>query len=65
MPFTARIERALLHRARSASKKGTGRSLPILLRPRVARVQKIIRLHPSYFLGRPLLGIAQITIAGQ
>src|SRR4249920_4278254 len=28
LPFTARIERAPFHRARSASKKGTWRSLP-------------------------------------
>jgi hypothetical protein len=46
LPFTARIERPLFHRGGSASKKGT-RPLPsILLRPRVARAQKIIRLHP-------------------
>jgi hypothetical protein len=46
LPSTARIERAQFHRARSASKEGTCRSLPILRRPRVARAKKIIRLHP-------------------
>jgi hypothetical protein len=30
LPFTARIERAQLHRARSASKKGTWPLLPLL-----------------------------------
>ena len=35
--FTVRVLRA---------RRATGRSLPILLRPRVARAQKIIRLHP-------------------
>ena len=34
------------YRARSASKEGTGRSLFILLRPRVMRAPKIIKLHP-------------------
>ena len=35
--FTVRVLRA---------RRAPGRSLPILLRPRVARAQKIIRLHP-------------------
>jgi len=46
MPFTARIERALFHRARSASKKGTWPLPLIFLRPRVARAQEIISPHP-------------------
>jgi hypothetical protein len=47
LPFTARIERAPFHRARSASKKGTWPLPPIRLSPRVARAQKIISPHPS------------------
>ena len=50
LPFTARIERAQFHRARSASKKGTWPLPPHPLRPRVARAKKIISLHPSPFL---------------
>ena len=49
LPFTARIERAHSYRARSASKKGTWLLPSIFLRPRVARAQKIIRLHPLLF----------------
>jgi hypothetical protein len=40
LPFTARIERAPSHRARSASKKGTWPLPLILLRPRVARARR-------------------------
>src|SRR6185503_12167655 len=40
LPFTARIERAQFHRARSASKKGTWPLPPILLRARVARAKE-------------------------
>jgi len=40
LPFTARIERAPFHRARSASKKGTWPLPLILMRPRVARARK-------------------------
>ena len=40
LPFTARIERASSHHARSASKKGTWPLPPHLLRPRVARAQR-------------------------
>jgi len=47
LSFTARIGRAQPHRARSASKKdGLVAPYPTLLRPRVARAQKIISLHP-------------------
>ena len=53
LSFTARIGRAPSERARSASKKdGLAAPLPTLLRPRVARAQKIIGLHPL-----PLLNI--------
>ena len=48
LSFTARIERAQFHRARSASKKdGLAAPFLILLRPRIARAQKIIRFHPA------------------
>ncbi len=47
LSFTARIGRAPFYRARSASTKdGLVAPLPSFLRPRVARAQKIIRLHP-------------------
>jgi len=41
LPFTARIERAPFHRARSASKKGTWPLPPILPSMRVPRAQRI------------------------
>ena len=47
LSFTARIEGAPSDCAASASKKvGLAAPYPTLLRPRVARAQKIIRLHP-------------------
>jgi hypothetical protein len=42
---SARVERAHSYRARSASRR-TARPAHPILRPRVARAQKIIRLHP-------------------
>src|SRR5262245_1329178 len=46
--FTARIERPPFHRGGSASKKGGCLPPRILLKPRVARAQEIIRLHPLF-----------------
>src|SRR5512134_832607 len=47
LPFPARIEGAHSDRAASASKKDGLAALPLTpLRPRIARAQKIIRLHP-------------------
>ena len=46
--FSARIERALSHRARSASEEGwPGRSLLTLLRPRVARAKRTAPPSPA------------------
>jgi hypothetical protein len=46
LSFTARIGRAQLHRARSASKKDGLAAPPSLLRPRVARAQGTHLGHP-------------------
>ena len=51
MPFTARIERAQFHRARSASKKGTWPLSSILLRARVARARGATSLPSSASYG--------------
>src|SRR5215510_7403718 len=50
LSFTARIEGAHSDCAASASKKDGLAAPPTLLRPRVARAQKIIRLHPLPFI---------------
>ena len=46
LPFTARIERAPFTVRVLRARRAPGRSLLTLRRPRVARAQKIIRLHP-------------------
>ncbi|HMI38927.1 MAG TPA: hypothetical protein VK500_03410, partial [Nitrospiraceae bacterium] len=63
LSFTARIGRAPFHRARSASKKdGLAAPYPTLLRPRVARAQKIIRLHPLLCSKHLLRGVAKAAL---
>jgi hypothetical protein len=63
LSFTARIGRARFHRARSASKKdGLAAPYPTLLRLRVARAQKIIRLHPLLCSKNLLRGVAKAAL---